>query len=100
MPEGVAPTGPAAAASGVRVLPLTVKPVTASAPDSTTQSVLPSGGRRAFSAPAPIWPAPVLWRKVRVPPAPIELVEVDAEAELAANREVSWWLSTIQPVGA
>ncbi len=72
MPEGVAPAGPAAADSGVRVPPLTEKPVTALVPDSTTQSVEPSGESRASSAPAPISPAGVLWRKVSAPPLPIE----------------------------
>ena len=71
MPEGVAPVGPLAEESGVRVPPLTVKPVTALVPDSTTQRVLLSVERRASSAPAPIWPGPVLWRKVSVPPLPI-----------------------------
>lgn len=56
MPEGLAPLGPAAEVSGVSVPPLTEKPVTASVPDSTTQSVEPSGERRASSAPAPISP--------------------------------------------
>ena len=72
MPEGDAPLGPAAPVSGVRVPPSTVKPETGLLPDSTTQRVEPSGERRASSAPAPIWPGAVLWRKVSVPPVPIE----------------------------
>ena len=54
MPDGVAPLGPGAEVSGVSVPPLTEKPVTALVPDSTTQSVDPSGESRASSAPAPI----------------------------------------------
>ena len=45
MPEGVAPLGPGVGEEGnsLSVPPLTEKPLIASAPESTTQSVEPSG---------------------------------------------------------
>src|SRR3954471_9784962 len=85
------------ATSGVRVPPPTVKPVTAFVPDSTTQRVRPSGESRASSAPAPIWPAPVLWRNARLPSAPNEQLETDAEGGLTTKRKrPSWLISTQQ----
>jgi hypothetical protein len=73
MPAGVAPAGAAVGevGSSVRLPPSTVKPLTWSAVGSTTQSVLPSGDRRASSGePADL--SGVLWRRVSEPPVAIE----------------------------
>ena len=71
IPVGAAPIGPAVVESEVSVPPLTEKPLTASVAESTTQSVVPSGESRSSSAPLPISPAGVLWRKLRAPPETI-----------------------------
>jgi hypothetical protein len=72
----------------------TLKPLTALAVGSTTQSVLPSGERRASSG-VPAGLTGVFWRRVSEPPGSIELLEIDPEALLTANRYFpSWLIST------
>ena len=73
MPDGDAPAGPGVGElRGSRVPPFTVKPLTASAPASTTHKVDPSGERRASSAPAGAPASGVLPMSVSAPPAAIE----------------------------
>ena len=69
MPNGAAPAGRAVGEveNSVRLPPLTVKPLSLSAPVPTTQSVLPSGLRRASSLPSPLVLNAVLPISVREP---------------------------------
>src|SRR6266851_4710343 len=94
IPEGEAPCGAGVgeAGSSVRAPPFTEKPLTASAPASTTQRVEPSGERRASSGPTGPCANGVLPRSVSSPPAAIEKLEIDDDAVLTANRYCPSWL--------
>ena len=74
MPLGAAPTGAGVGEldSSVRLPPLTVKPLIALAPGSTTQRVLPSGDRRASSGLTAGAFNGVLWCRLSEPSAAIE----------------------------
>jgi hypothetical protein len=73
MPAGAAPAGACVGelGSSVRLPPSTVKPLTVLAVGSTTQSVLPSGERRASSG-VPAALIGVFRRRVSEPPFAIE----------------------------
>src|SRR5579862_3507112 len=99
MPEGVAPGTPANGepVSSIRLPPLTEKPATVLCAASTTQSVEPSGERRASSAPAPA-PFENGVEPIRdsEPSLPIEKREIVAAAVLTVNRYWPSWLISTQ----
>src|SRR5437763_1138741 len=88
MPKGAAPAGSGVGelGSSVRLPPSTANPLTASARVSTTQSALPSGPRRASSAPAPVVENGVLPSSVSTPSGAIACRERNRRAGQRAQK--------------
>jgi hypothetical protein len=72
--------------SSVTLPPSTAKPLTVFPPESTTQSVVPSGESRASPGRAVGAFTGVVWRRVSEPSLAIEKLEIDFESVFTTNR--------------